>query len=80
VHQDGGFGAGVLVTIIVLLIIVGLLTRIGKVLRNPESARYRAALDRRARTLPRFSAEADEVPVHGTGTAPADNDPELPWD
>ena len=78
--HNGGFGAGVLVTVIVLLLVVGLLTRIGRALRNPEATRYRTALDRRARTLPRFSAEADEVPIHGTGTIPADPDPELPWE
>jgi hypothetical protein len=78
--QDSGFGAGVLITLIGLLLVVGLLTRIGRALRNPEAAQYRTALDRRARTLPRFSAEADEVPIHGTGPSPTDDDPELPWE
>jgi hypothetical protein len=80
VQRIGGFGAGVLVTILILLMVVGLLTRIGRALRNPDAARYRAALDRRARTLPRYSAEADEVGPHGAGPAPVDDDPELPWD
>jgi len=80
VQRSSGFDAGVLVTILILLLVVGLLTRVGRALRNPEAARYRAALDRRAGTLPRYSAEADEVPVHGTGPAPVDDDPELPWE
>lgn len=74
------FGAGILVTLITLLLMIGILVRLGRALRNPEAARYRAALDRRSRTLPRYVAERDEVPIHTTGAAPVDPDPELSWD
>lgn len=74
-----GLGTGVLVTLFALLLGVGILVRLGRALRNADAARYRAALDRRARMLPRYAATSSDVPAHATLAAPPDADPELPW-
>lgn len=69
--QHGSFGSGVVVAILVIILLAGVLTRLGNAMRNRDP--YRAALDRRARMMPRLIAQMPDAPAD---RAVVDDDPD----